>query len=100
MESLLAKIKVCRDPSRSRDTRNMQVDIEVVMEDGTIHRGTCSAPPGSWGQPVDPVQHREKVRDCLSVRLDKAGQERVLESLARLEDLSPGDLARTIALLA
>lgn len=100
MESLLAKIKVLRDPGRSRDTRNMQVDIEVVMEDGAIHRGTCSAPPGSWGQPVDPVQHREKLRDCLGVRLDEAGRERVLESLARLEELSAGDLARLVALLA
>jgi aconitate decarboxylase len=100
MEALLAKTKVCRDPSRSRDTRNMHVDIEVIMNDGVIHRGTCSAPPGTWGQPVNPVQHREKVRDCLSVRLDKAGQELVLESLARLEELSPGDLARLIALLA
>jgi hypothetical protein len=78
----------------------MQVDIEVVMEDGAVHRGACSAPPGAWGQPVDPVQHREKLRDCLSVRLNEAGRERVLESLARLEALSPGDLARLVALLA
>jgi hypothetical protein len=49
---------------------------------------------------VDPAQHREKVRDCLSVRLDKARQERVLESLARLEELSPGELAELITLLA
>ena len=100
METLLAKIKVCRDPSRSQDTRNMHVDIEVIMDDGVIHRETCSAPPGAWGQPVNPVQHREKLRDCLSVRLDKANQELVLKALARLEELSPGDLAGLLARLA
>lgn len=100
MEALLAKITVRRDPSRSRDTRNMHVDIEVIMVDGAVHRGTCSAPPGTWGQPVDPAQHREKLRDCLSVRLDKANQEHALKALARLEELSPGDLAGLIARLA
>ena len=99
MEALLAKTRVSRDPGRSRDTRNMHVDIEVIMDDGAIHRATCSAPPGTWGQPVEPALHREKVRDCLSVRLDKADRELVLESLARFEQLSPGDLAGMIALL-
>jgi len=100
MEVLLAKTTVRRDPSRSRDTRNMHVDIEVIMDDGVVHRGTCSAPPGTWGQPVDPGQHREKLRDCLRVRLDKARQELVLEALARLEELSPSALAGLIARLA
>jgi hypothetical protein len=78
----------------------MHVDIEVIMDDGVVHRGTCSAPPGTWGQPVDPGQHREKLRDCLRVRLDKARQELVLEALARLEELSPSALAGLIARLA
>jgi aconitate decarboxylase len=99
MEALLAKKRVMRDPTRSRDTRNMRVDIEVVTKDGTIHRGTCSAPPGSWGQPIDPIQHDIKVRDCLGTRLDEKTQARVLEILARLETLSAADLRGMFALL-
>ena len=100
MEALLAKIRVVRDATRSRDTRDMQVDMEVVTEDGATHRSTCTAPPGTWGQPIDPVQHEAKVRDCLAVRLNEQTQTRVLERLATLETLSADDLRGLLALLA
>jgi aconitate decarboxylase len=100
MEALLGKTTVSRDAARSRDTRNMQVDVEVVTNDGAVHRATCNAPPGTWGQPVNPARHHEKLRDCLSVRLDEVMQRRVLESLAKLEQLSPAALSELIGFLA
>jgi aconitate decarboxylase len=99
MEALLARIRLLRNPARSRDTRNMQVDLEVATDDGLVHRSACTAPPGTWGQPIDPVQHEAKVRDCLAVRLNEESQARLLERLARLETLSADDLRGVLALL-
>ena len=57
------------------------------MHDGTVHRATCTRPPGFWGAPRDIEQHRAKVADCLAVRLDKAKAARVTELLESLETL-------------
>jgi aconitate decarboxylase len=100
METLLSKTRVVRDATRSRDTRNMRIDMEIVLNDGTVHHGTCSAPPGSWGQPIDPAQHDAKVCDCFGTRLDERTQARVLELLAQLETLSGAALRGMLALLS
>jgi aconitate decarboxylase len=100
MEALLAKTRVVRDAARSRDTRTMRLDMEVLMQDGAIHRAACTAPPGTWGRSIDPMQHDAKVRDCLSVRLSEQTQSRVFERLATLETLSADDLRGMLALLA
>ena len=50
MVALLDRIALTRDPSRSRDTRNMRVEVTVVLRDGTELKEMCARPPGSWGQ--------------------------------------------------
>jgi 2-methylcitrate dehydratase PrpD len=100
MVALLEKILVVRDPSASRDTRNMRLAVEVVMQDGTTHRGVCTAPPGSWGKPIDDAQHRAKVRDCLRLRYDEQSQSRILELLQRLEQLTADEVAQLMQMLA
>jgi len=62
MTALLGKIELTRDPTRSRDTRNMRVEVTVTMRDGTTHKEVCARPPGSWGAPIDQDAHRAKVR--------------------------------------
>jgi aconitate decarboxylase len=97
---LLEKIQLVREPGRSRDTRNMRVEVSVTLHDGTTHRQICSKPPGSWGEPIDPESHRAKVRDCLGVRLTSANVDLALDLLANLEQLSTQDTQQLLALLA
>jgi hypothetical protein len=89
-----------RDPNVSRDTRNMRLDIEVQLANGETVRGVCTAPPGSWGLPVDASQHRAKVTDCLSVRFDETRRAKILGLLDRLEQLSPDGIAELAEALA
>jgi hypothetical protein len=63
-----------------------------------VHRATCKRPPGFWGAPLDIAQHREKVRDCLTTRLDAGRVARVTGLLESLEEL-PAAGVRELSLL-
>ncbi len=100
MTALLEKISVVYDKSIPQDTRRMQVTVEITFDDGTQHSSTCRKPPGTWGEPINEAQHRAKLRDCLGVRFDNAGTDRVLEMLERLEQLSAAQVKQLMTLLA
>ena len=98
---LLGKCVVERDPTKSNDTRSMQVETRITLKDGRTLSEICSRPLGSWGQPIDPLQHGIKVRDCLSVRFDVGQVERIVAALDELgrfpgrrrEDRAPSRLS-------
>ena len=100
MQNLLGKIALEFDPSIPPDTKNMHMTVEVTLADGSVHRGICKKPPGTWGIPVDAAQHAAKIRDCLGVRFDAAKTARVIEGFGRLESLDAAQLAELLALLA
>lgn len=97
---LLGKCVVVRDPSASNSTSNMQVEVRVTLDDGSIVSEVCKRPPGSWGEPIDPGQHGAKVRDCLGVRFDAASVEQITRMLDDMEGAAPADIARLMQLLA
>ena len=100
MSALLDKITLEQDASQSRDTRNMQVMIEVTLKDGTVVSRTCRKPPGTWGEPIPAELHRAKIHDCLSVRLTEPKLSQVIEMLDHLERLTSPDVADLCAILA
>ena len=100
MQNLLGKIALEFDPSIPPDTKNMHMTVEVTLADGSVHKGICKKPPGTWGIPVDAAQHAAKIRDCLGVRFDAAKTARVIEGFGRLESLDAAQLAELLALLA
>jgi aconitate decarboxylase len=100
MASLLDRITLEFDASIPPDTRNMHMTVEVTLANGSVHQGICRKPPGTWGEPVDPAQHRAKIHDCLGVRFDAATTDRVIESFANLERLDAAQLRELLALLA
>ncbi|RPI47012.1 MAG: MmgE/PrpD family protein [Betaproteobacteria bacterium] len=97
---LLGKCTVVRDATLSNDTRNMRVEVQVTLDDGATHAEVCTRPPGSWGQPVDPVQHGDKIRDCLGTCFDTKRIEEILGLLDDLERANAADVGRLIGLLA
>jgi 2-methylcitrate dehydratase PrpD len=88
------------DKSIPKDTRKMHVELEITLADGTKRSCICRKPPGTWGIPVDVGQHRNKLRDCLGVRLAGPRVDETLGLLDSLEQLACGDAARLLALLA
>jgi aconitate decarboxylase len=100
MEALLAKIKVEPNAAISKDTRNMQVTVEVTRGDGKVVSRTCSKPPGTWGEPIPADLHRAKIHDCLATRLDEPKLSQVIEMLDHLERLATPDVADLCTLLA
>jgi aconitate decarboxylase len=97
--ALLGKISLTRDAAIPRDTRTMRVELEAEMTDGTRHRAVCTKPPGSWGAPVEPAMHAQKLRDCLGVRLAPPAIDRVLAGLDRLDTATARDVGALIAVL-
>ena len=100
MVDMLAKCSVLRDPTQPNDTRNMQVEVRAVLDDGTTVSEICRRPPGSWGEPIDPAQHGAKIRDCLGARLAARQVEQVIAALDDLENAAPLDVTRLVGLLA
>jgi aconitate decarboxylase len=100
MVDLLGKIKLTFDSNIPADTRNMHMTVDVTLLDGSVHKGICRKPPGTWGEPVDAAQHRAKIRDCLGVRFDAAKTGRVIESFENLDQLDTDRLRELFTLLA
>ncbi len=100
MEKLLGKIALEFDAAIPPDTRNMHMTVEVTLQDGSVHKGICRKPPGTWGVPVDVAQHRAKIRDCLGVRFDETKMARVIDGFENLERLDAEQLKGLLALLA
>jgi aconitate decarboxylase len=100
MLALLGQITITQDASIPRDTRRMQVTIEVTLDDGTTVSRTCLKPPGTWGEPIPADLHRAKIRECLAQRFAADEAEHVLDKLDHLEKLSTPDVADLCALLA
>lgn len=99
IEALLPKISIRVDPALPTVFSRMQVGIEVTLVDGRVHRATCNRPPGFWGAPIDPAQHRAKVADCLAVRLDAARADRVIALLESLDTLAATEVRELSELL-
>jgi len=99
MESLLGKISLEFDTNIPPDTKNMHMTVEVTLTDGSMHKGICRKPPGTWGIPVDVAQHGAKIRDCLGVRFDAAKTARVIAGFEQLEHLDAAQLGELLALL-
>lgn len=97
---LLGKCIVERDPEASNDTRSMQVEVRVTLDDGRTLSQVCRRPPGSWGEPIDPQQHGAKMRDCLGVRFDATTAARLMAKLDELEHASAADVAELMRLLS
>jgi len=97
--ALLGKISLMRDATIPRDTRTMRVEIEADLSDGARERAVCTKPPGSWGAPVDPALHAQKMRDCLRTRLAPEQLAPVLAALDRLEQLNAREVGALIARL-
>lgn len=47
---LLEKFELTRDPTRSRDTRNMRVEVSVTMRDGTTQKEVCATNSGGFAK--------------------------------------------------
>lgn len=97
---LLGKCTVVRDPNASNDTSNMQIEVRVMLDDGSIASQICKRPPGSWGEPIDPAQHGAKIRDCLATRFDAAKIEQLTTALDDLDRASAADVGRLMQSLA
>lgn len=100
MVGLLAKITLTQDPSIVGDFHHMHVAIEADLIDGSRISAICRGPKGSWGVPLDPAAHRDKLLDCMSRALPPAQVDELLGLFERIEALDAGGVKKLIALIA
>ena len=101
MAAMLGRIAVeMREDIPARFDR-MHVATTVYLKDGASLTARCDGPPGKWGgPPIADEDHRAKVRDCLSVRLDDADADAVVTLADRFDSLDANDVVRLMALVA
>ena len=79
----------------------MYVIAEATLDDGSTVTARCDGPRGKWGTPPVPEEdHLVKVRDCLSLKYDKAEREKIISLAARYDELSPKEVKELMQLLA
>jgi hypothetical protein len=78
----------------------MHVAIEAELNDGGRVVATCRGPKGSWGVPLAPSDHREKLVDCFSRALPQAQVDDVIGRFERLDSLDARSVQQLIAQLA
>ena len=100
MVDLLAKITLTQDSSIIGDFHHMHVAIEADLADGSRVTAICRGPKGSWGVPLEPSAHRDKLLDCFSRALPAAKVEELLGFFERLESLDAGGVKNLVALIA
>ena len=100
MVGLLAKITLTQDPSIVGDFHHMHVAIEADLIDGSRISAICRGPKGSWGVPLDPAAHRDKLLDCMSRALPPAQVDELLGLFERIEALDAGGVKKLIVLIA
>jgi len=100
IEALLPKIDLDMRPDWTGRFDAMHVEAEVTLADGSLHRGRCDAPPGSWNGPVLSAEaHAEKVEACLRLALDDAVIAEVVELCGRFDSSSGAEVRRLLALV-
>ncbi len=100
MAALLAKISLTQDPSIVGDFHHMHIAIEADLADGSRVNAICRGPSGSWGVPLEPAAHRDKLRDCLERALPAAQADELIGLFERLDALAAGDVEKLVTLIA
>jgi aconitate decarboxylase len=100
MQALLDRIAVTMTPDiTSEYNAGRYVDLEIELADGTIVRGRCERPRGSWGaEPISEAEHIVKVRDCLAGSLVPAAIDECVELGSRFDELEADGVRRMLAL--
>lgn len=62
----ISRIKVRSDPALER-RGHTAMDMEIIMQDGTVHRGGIDIAPGFPGNPLTEADHRQRFMDCIDI---------------------------------
>ena len=100
MVELLAKITLTQDASIIGDFHHMHVAIEADLADGRRVSAICRGPKGSWGVPLAPADHRDKLLDCFARALPAPQVAELIGLFERLDTLDAGGVGRLVALIA
>ncbi len=100
MVDLLTKVTLTQDPSIVGDFHHMHVAIEADLADGSRVSAICRAPKGSWGVPLAPTDHRDKLLDCFNRALPAAQVDALIDLFERLDTLDAGGVEHLVALIA
>ena len=99
MEAMLEKVELIQDPDRPARFEEEVVDLEILLEDGTIVSSRCDGPKGSWhGKPLEHGEHEAKVQMCLRCRLSDRDSERIIELANNLDALENKELCEILSI--
>ncbi|MEC8203802.1 MAG: MmgE/PrpD family protein [Pseudomonadota bacterium] len=101
MEAMLGRIDVEMRDDITGNFDEMYVLAEATLSDGTTVSTRCDGPRGKWGTPPIPEEdHLVKVRDCLALKYDEEGRERIIALAGKFDELSSDQIGELMALLA
>jgi aconitate decarboxylase len=100
MVDLLGKITLVQDESIVGDFHHMHIAIEADLAGGKRVSAICRQPKGSWGAPMAPADHRDKLLDCFHRALPAAQVGEAIALFEHLETLDAAGVAQISKLIA
>jgi 2-methylcitrate dehydratase PrpD len=99
ISAMLSKVKLVQSPDIPATLRQMRVEINVTLADGTLISSKCVQPRGGWGSPISEQEHLVKARDCIGRVLSPSVTEQVIALLREFDLLDSGQIRALMHLL-
>lgn len=97
---LLTRTELIQDPSIPLPLDKMHMGIEVELSDGRRLSAICRAPKGTWGVPLDPRDHRDKLEDCFGRIMPAEQATEVIDLLEHLEEIDASGVREIVSRIA
>ena len=92
MSAMLSKVSFVQSPDIPATLDRMWVETKIRLDGGSLVKGKCVRPPGSWGSPISRQEHLVKVRDCMRRVLNENNTENLVAVIQEFDHLTHQDI--------
>ena len=99
MSAMLSKVRFVQSPEIPATLDRMWVETKIRLDGGSLVKGKCVRPPGSWGSPISRQEHLVKVRDCIRRVLNENDTENLVAVIQEFDHLTHHDIQALMRML-
>ena len=99
MSAMLSKVSLVQSPEIPATLDRMWVETKIRLDGGSLVKGKCVRPSGSWGSPISRQEHLVKVRDCIRRVLNENDTENLVAVIQEFDHLTHHDIQTWMRML-
>ena len=99
MSAMLSKVSFVQSPEIPATLDRMWVETKIRLDGGSLVKGKCVRPRGSWGSPISRQEHLVKVRDCMRRVLNENDTENLVAVIQEFDHLTHHDIHALMRML-